>query len=146
MNHDWSRIRAHYARLESELVAAGRREWGCDPYAWEDAGIELTPIERWLWHDIRAVDVVLYPQYPVGRFFVDFANPAAKLAVECDGAAFHTDTEKDRRRDDWLRSHGWSVERISGRDCRDGVDSELPSQSVARQFVRRLADTYGIAR
>lgn len=35
----------------------------------------MTPIERWLWADIRHADAVFYPQYPVGNFFVDFANP-----------------------------------------------------------------------
>ena len=78
----WARIRAHYKRATPAILACEKNEWALDAYAWEALGaIHFTPIEEWLWHDIRAVDVVLYPQYPVLKFFVDFANPKAKVAV-----------------------------------------------------------------
>lgn len=143
----WNDVRAFYRWADPFIAAERSDEWAIDPYEWSiDGIIELTPIERWLWHDIRAVDLVLYPQYPVGRFFVDFANPVAKVAIECDGAAYHTDTAKDATRDAWMRERGWSVYRISGRDCRDGVDSEHESTSAARAFVEKLAMLHSICR
>ena len=76
----WGRIRAYYQGHEQALLTERADRWALDPYEWAiDAGITLTPIEEALWHDLRQAGVVMYPQYPVGRFFVDFANPKAKV-------------------------------------------------------------------
>lgn len=144
--NNWTAIRKFYAEHAAAITAEASNEWACDPYAWEEHGVVLTPIESWLWHDMRVLDVVLYPQYPIENFFVDFANPKAKVVIECDGAAFHTDKAKDQARDRVLKSKGWRVYRISGSDCRDGVDSEIPSSSKARNFVRGIADNHPIQR
>lgn len=129
-------------------------EWGIDPYEWESCrAISLTPIEAALWHDIRAVDIVVYPQYPVGRFFVDFGNPVARVAIECDGARWHLDKEKDSKRDEELAALGWTVYRITGRDCftdteelRDASGRLDVSLSPARRFVQAVADRHPIGR
>ena len=39
-----------------------------------------------------------YPQYPIGKYFVDFADPVKKIVIECDGKKYHQDKEKDKRR------------------------------------------------
>lgn len=144
--NDWNAIRSFYAASHSEIMGESPNEWGIDPYAWDEAAINLTPIESWLWHDIRAADLVLYPQYPVGGFFVDFANPKAKVAIECDGEDFHKDKEKDAKRDAKLRQLGWSVYRISGKACRDGVSSDTPEKSEARKFIQAIATHHNIQR
>lgn len=105
-----------YGTRMKQILAAKRNEWGIAPY--EADWIEIfTPIEEALWHDIRALGGVLYPQFPVGRFFVDFGNPQARVAIECDGAAFHTDYAKDKKRQDEIEAMGWAVYRFTGRDC-----------------------------
>jgi len=142
---NWGNIRGHYKECTPLILKCAKNEWAIDPYAWDEAGISFTPIERWLWHDIRAADAVLYPQYPVLGFFVDFANPKAKVAIECDGAAFHH-PEKDAERDSQLRTAGWTVYRITGKDCRDGVDMESGNHSKAREFIKRIAANHSIAR
>lgn len=147
----WQRIRAHY-KQHAAAIEGSAEHWGIDPYAWDhDAGIVMTPIESALWHDIRAEGAVLYPQYPVGRFFVDFASPAACVAIECDGAAFHTDKAKDAARDAELVKAGWTVYRISGSECiKDTIVTEnefgapVVELSAARLLVRWIADTYSI--
>ena len=144
--NNWNAIRSFYAAANSAIMGESSNEWGIDPYGWTGAEINLTPIESWLWHDIRAVDLVLYPQYPVGGFFVDFANPKAKVAIECDGAEFHKDKDKDAMRDAKLRQLGWSVYRISGKACRDGVGCDTQEQSEARKFVRGIASRHNIQR
>lgn len=111
----WDRIRAFYKANDEAILRAGRREWGIDPYAWDsEAGIVLTPIEQALWADIRSLGAVLYPQYPVGRRFVDFGNPCAKVAIECDGAKWHTDAAADKARQSELEAEGWDVYRVGG--------------------------------
>lgn len=147
-------IRAHYKKY-AEVIASVRDEWAVDAYAWDvrGTGISLTPIERGLWHDIRAVPAILYPQYPVGRFFVDFGNPAAKVAIECDGHQWHIDAEKDAKRQKEIESMGWSVYRISGSDClkdTEEVEDECGSITVrrsnARLFIEQIANRHHIKR
>lgn len=142
----FDRVQAHYRRHEAAILAS-RGEWAIDAYAWDhEAGIQLTPIERALWHDIRAEDLVLYPQYPVGRFFVDFGNPAWKVAIECDGARWHVDAGRDLDRQTQIEAMGWSVYRISGRDCftdfEEGDDDNgrpFVRAGAARVFIRNIA-------
>lgn len=134
MQANWQRIRAHYEANEAEIMKS-RSEWGVDPYAWEhEGGIRMTPIEAAMWSDIRMEGAVFYPQYPVDKFFVDFANPVAKVALECDGYAFHLDKAKDAARDERLRALGWTVYRFTGHACMQ--DTEEGEDEDGRPFVR----------
>lgn len=145
-SHNWQLIREFYAMFNKKIMAEKPSEWAIDPYAWDTGLITMTPIESWLWHDIRAVDVVVYPQYPVAGFFVDFANPIAKVAIECDGEFYHRDKSKDKARDAKLRAAGWSVYRITGKECRSGVGMEDEWNSYARRFVEQIANKHNIKR
>lgn len=136
-------LRRFYKLADSEIKRAGRAEWGIDPYEIDWLSV-FTPIERALWHDIRAANAVLYPQYPAGRFFVDFGNPVAKVAVECDGAAYHTDKAKDEARDAELRGLGWTVYRLTGSQCIRDFDEEAMQKSAPRQLIDRLVREWGI--
>ena len=146
MKDNRAAARAHYAKHRAAILSAGPNAWGVDPYQWEfEARIELSPIERLFWFDIRAQGVVLYPQYPLGPYFLDFANPAARLAIECDGAAYHTDPQHDAERQRAIEAIGWAVYRISGSDCyRDDeltVDLEgrsTYSVSPGRRLIRTI--------
>ena len=145
--NDWPAIRAFYREAHQDIVGAGRNEWGIDPYLWDTFGmIRMTPIEAWLWHDIRYCDAVLYPQFPIGKYVVDFANPVAKVAVECDGAAYHTDKAKDAIRDADLMEQGWSVYRAPGWLCRTDTDPETGKKSDAHELILRICYLHGIDR
>lgn len=146
-------IRAFYRRHARAIEADGN-EWFGDPYAWDcEAGIKLTPIEWALWQDIRAEDAVLYPQFPVGRFFVDFGNPVARVAIECDGARWHQGKERDAARQAEIESLGWAVYRITGRDClTDTEEAEdengrpLVRAGAASVFIRNVCDRHPLRR
>ena len=146
--NNWQAIRAFYAELTPLILATPENEWSTDAYAWDGGKqiISMTPIEAWLWSDIRACDAVLYPQYPVLGFFVDFANPKAKVVVECDGAAYHQDKARDAARDKMLSNAGWTVYRISGSDCRKECDEATGEASIPHLFIQRICDTHGISR
>lgn len=146
--NDWNRIRAHYARITPLILAERKNEWAVDAYDWDEGKgmIHLTPIESWLWADIRNANAVFYPQYPVGRFFVDFANPKAKVAIECDGAAYHLDKAKDEARDELLGRMGWVVYRAPGWLCRTEFNPETGEPGKAAQFVNRIVHHHGLAR
>jgi very-short-patch-repair endonuclease len=133
----------YYAIASPEILSAPKNQWATDPYAFEHAGgIRLTPIEEALWFDIRLLGAVFYPQYPVGKYFVDFANPVARVAIECDGRDFHLDKAKDLARQRELESMGWAIYRISGSDCKtvDKYDDNgnTISFSLANIFLIRI--------
>ena len=144
--NNWAAIREHYRYHEPAILAERKDEWAIDPYAWDVGMIHFTPIESWLWADLREHNAIVYPQYPVGRVFVDFANPRAKVAIECDGAAYHRDHARDRERDAELIRRGWSVYRISGSDCRTESDEETGAPGAAGLFVRRICQSHEIVR
>jgi very-short-patch-repair endonuclease len=50
-------------------------------------------------------------QFPIGPFFADFCCREARLVVELDGS-HHADSAYDRRRDEFMRQHGFSILRF----------------------------------
>ena len=48
---------------------------------------ELTLPEKLLWVRLRRSDLNFRRQHPIGHYVLDFYCPAAKLAIEVDGAA-----------------------------------------------------------
>lgn len=121
----FKRIRAAYAHHQV-LVDRGVASWGLgeDPYSVADWTMMFTPIESAAWGDIRAMGIPLWPQLPVGKYFVDFGNPVIRVALECDGAEWHQNVKKDRNRDTVLESMGWTVYRAPGWQC--NVDFDRP--------------------
>ena len=150
--NQYESARRFYFDRSAEIMATPKNEWAMDAYEWSDR-ILLTPIEYSIWCEIRMANAVMYPQYPVGRFFVDFGNPVAKVAIECDGRAFHLDKEKDAARQREIERMGWAVYRITGRDCNsDAPEDEdeyghpIRVPSAAEVFIRRVASAHGLVR
>lgn len=105
-------LKRFYKQYEDEIIAKPYRWFISYPVDWRSI---LTPIELRVWEVIRYTGrVIMYPQYPVLNYFVDFGNPSMKIAIEADGKDFHKDIEKDQKRDRELLSAGWRVFRISG--------------------------------
>ena len=50
-------------------------------------------------------------EYPLGRYFADFACRSEKLVVEIDGSQ-HANFHQDRERDMFMNGEGWSVLRF----------------------------------
>lgn len=122
-------IRRNY-RIKQKMVDAGFDSWfHADPYEVGDWPSLFTPIENSLWWDIRNNRLALWPQFPVGRYFVDFGNPVAKVAIECDGKDFHQDKAKDAARDADLAQLGWTVFRIPGWQCHGAAPEYDPDMN-----------------
>ncbi len=128
-------------------------DWALDPYEWDGSGIVLSPIESWLWTDIRQANMILYPQMPVAGFFADFGNPVAKVAIECDGAAFHN-PEKDAERARKINAAGWTLYRFTGKECRletveeyeDECGREKRRLSMTAERIRSIGERHRIIR
>jgi very-short-patch-repair endonuclease len=96
------------------LKAAERGKW-FRPY-FIDFTRYFTPIEREAWNAIRSSRIILYPQYPVLNYFLDFGNPYLKIGLEMDGKEFHN-AEKDFIRDTKLLNEGWKIFRVTGSEA-----------------------------
>jgi len=84
-----------------------------------------SPLEHRLAKALSAKNVAYEREYLISRMHVDFAFPKSKLVVECDGYRYHHEQkarERDKRRDDILRSKGWTVLRFTGTELRDDLD------------------------
>ena len=77
---------------------------------------------------------------------MDFANPAAKVCIECDGSQWHKDAEKDAIRQRNIEAKGWTMYRITGRDCKTDSDPETGARSAAREFIDRIAANHPVSR
>jgi very-short-patch-repair endonuclease len=66
----------------------------------------LSPAEVALCEALGQVGLEPVQQFAVGPYYVDFYFPDVRLAVEVDGAAFHRDWAKEKRRDRFLVEHG----------------------------------------
>lgn len=80
------------------------------------------------------------PQFRIGRMRVDFAYPVQRIAVELDGARWHTDSAdraRDQARDAALVRAGWRIIRYRWADVTrhpDRVAAEL-RRHLARSLV-----------
>lgn len=150
--NQYESARRFYEQRNQAILSTKKNEWAMDAYEWSEF-IELTPIEYSLWCEIRCADLVMYPQYPVGRYFVDFASPRAKVAIECDGHAYHLDKAKDAARQKDIEALGWTVYRITGRDCHTSGRESVDEFGVTRYeagaseaFIKRIGDNHGLKR
>jgi very-short-patch-repair endonuclease len=90
----------------------------------------MTNAERKLWHAIKAhrLDGVGFRrQTPIGRYVVDFVSHRMRLIVELDGSqhGLHANIERDRRRDEWLKSRGYTMLRFWNNEVLTNLDGVL---------------------
>ncbi len=56
-------------------------------------------------------------QFDLGPYRIDIAFPNVKMAIECDGRAYHSTPGQiahDQRRDQYMAGLGWTVLRFTG--------------------------------
>lgn len=133
-------LRAFYADALDQLMAAPVGQWGIDVHEvrWSET---FSPIERIVWQILRSERIVMYPQFPVANYFVDFGNPQVRVAIECDGKEFHLDKRRDAARDADLARRGWQTFRFTGEECFEEMaeDEEQEGASLIRRELRDIA-------
>jgi len=105
------------AESPSPLVGEGLGRGGLRNHA-RSLRSNQTDAEQRLWKLLRANRLEGWKfrrQFPIGRYIVDFACPAAKLIVEADGGQ-HNESAHDVVRDRWLAGEGWKVIRFWNTD------------------------------
>lgn len=102
----------------------------------------MTEPEVLLWSRLRVrLDdgLVFKRQHAKGPYILDFFCPAARLAIEIDGAA-HAEpaqAEHDERRDRWLREQGVTVQRIGASAVFDDVGEVADGVRLLALSLRR---------
>lgn len=104
---------------------------------------EVTP------HLIASGLIFVSRQFPIGKYKADIVIMAAlnaynrciKVAIECDGHDFHEKTKqqasKDKARDRYMQSKGWSVLRFTGSDI---FKDPMACAEEISKFVETSAD------
>ncbi|MFT4074734.1 MAG: DUF559 domain-containing protein [Asticcacaulis sp.] len=88
-------------------------------------GIFDSPLEK-MFYELAFLDLHLQPQYPVGKYKLDFAIPDKRIAIELDGHEFHKTKEQrthDAKRDRWLFGQGWHVLRFTGSELHQNLNA-----------------------
>ena len=85
---------------------------------------DLSLPEKLLWVRLRGAGVRFRRQHPIGTYVLDFYCPAARLAIEVDGAAhdFGGRPNRDDVRAEWLKSQDIEVLRIPAKDVLANAD------------------------
>lgn len=89
----------------------------------------MTLPERMLWQTLRSrpQGLKFRRQHPLGPYVLDFYCPAAKLAVEVDGAShgMGANPDRDLRRDAWLSGQGLKVFRLKATDVMRDLEAAV---------------------
>ena len=97
-----------------------RRKLGRNVAKARDLRKQMSLPETLLWRLLRRAPngMAFRRQHPIGPYVLDFYCPAAKLAIEVDGAAhdFGDRPERDAARTEWLKGKGVDVMRIPAKD------------------------------
>jgi very-short-patch-repair endonuclease len=101
----------------------------------------FSPIEYMMWCDIRNYNMRMWPQYPIGKYFADFANVEHKVVIECDGKMWHNQ-ELDAVRDAFMIEEGWTVYRISGAECFRVAEREEYAEHEEEENKIYIEDLY----
>jgi very-short-patch-repair endonuclease len=89
---------------------------------------EQTDAERKLWARLRSRQLDGFKfrrQFVIGPFITDFCCFEQRLVVELDGGQHADQSDSDRRRSDFLLSHGYRVLRFWDNQVMENIDSVL---------------------
>jgi very-short-patch-repair endonuclease len=98
---------------------------------------DATEAEHRLWWALRErmPEHRFRRQHPIGRFVVDFACPAQKLAIELDGGQNALRNEEGTTRTSQLVRRGYRVIRFWNNEVMDNLDGVL--ETIRRELDAR---------
>jgi len=120
--------------------------------------LKPTGAEELMKHHLRSWGVRrIRRQVVVGKMIVDIAIPAMNLLIEIDGPV-HTDKAKDARRDAWVRSLGFQVQRFTNdevlnfpsdvhprvmgyRQCKDAASRFRIASRLAKKYEESIRES-----
>ncbi len=80
-----------------------------------------------LWRDVlkagKMLGLQFNRQYPIGNYIVDFICRKKKIIIEVDGVSHDYKVKKDRKREEYLESHGYRIIRVREKDILHEIES-----------------------
>jgi very-short-patch-repair endonuclease len=116
-----------------------RKKKKTDPFYRELRKCE-SPIEKRLFKAIQRLNCYVVTQYSFGRYRLDMALPNLQIAIEADGKAYHSSPKQkahDRKRDAYLKSHGWQTLRFSGSQINGDINGVI--KRIEKEMEKRKA-------
>src|SRR3954447_22478576 len=111
---------------------------------------DATDAETILWRALRQAmpGVRFRRQHPIGPYVVDFACPAAKLAIELDGGQHAGQQEADAERSAGLERRGYRVIRFWNNDVLENCGGVIKTirRAIAHNSLSALRGGEGGAR
>ncbi len=101
-----------------------------------------TPAERELWRYLSRsqLGAKFSRQMQIGKLYADFLCRELAIVIELDGFSHDLDPERDRRRDRWLESQGYTVLRFLNKDVFSDVEGVC---KVIEAEITRLRAVHG---
>jgi very-short-patch-repair endonuclease len=95
-----------------------------------------------LWRALRDAfpDRRFRRQHPIGRYIVDFACPANKLAIEIDGSQHAAQVAADERRSEEIGRHGYRVIRFWNNALLQNLDGVL--RAIEGELAAPVAESH----
>jgi very-short-patch-repair endonuclease len=96
------------AHKENRAWNIGKSRWNNDPSYPETFFMKVIKNEF--------LDKSYVREYSIGKYSIDFAWPHKKIAIEIDGQQhqrFKEYVERDAKKDEYLKNHGWLVLRLN---------------------------------
>jgi very-short-patch-repair endonuclease len=107
--------------------------------------LNIVPIEEIMRQALKNCGIKAIGQHSIMenkklRYRLDFAVfcQKGKLNIECDDLRWHSQPkqrEKDKKRDRWLRRHGWTVSRFSGEEIKNNIANCV---KILKQIIQNL--------
>ena len=96
---------------------------------------KMTPEEEILWEYLRAgrLGIRFRRQYPTGPYILDFVSLSERIVIEIDGPWHDCTSEREIRREEFLKSHGFRVLHFSN-------DDVLHRTSWVLEVIRSVVD------
>jgi very-short-patch-repair endonuclease len=98
----------------------------------------MTEAKKRLWRELREFRLPqrFRPQHPIGRYIVDFACPAVKLAIELDGGQ-HALRGQDQNRTVEIASRRYRITRFWNGDMMENIGGVL--ETISRELAISLS-------
>lgn len=109
-----------------------------------------SPMERQVYDILKTTGLCPILQFPLGKYFVDFAFPKYKVAIEYDGKFHQEQSKYDKQRDLDLKKLGWDTIRITSEffekftvETEDGQEYKLWIEIIAEDLRKRFRELRG---
>lgn len=95
----------------------------------------MTKIEKSIGEVLQSLGLNVIFNYPIDGYFIDWAIPSLKIGIECDGAYWHQNKQRDSLRDKKIEKFGWTLLRLKESEIENNIE-------LCREKISRLVNNH----